>query len=156
MLISVKSVLSQVLFQTSQFHGATGEANCLLTLRVYTNRLMQITTIHSVNIVTDVEVINFSTRANSRYLSTPHMHDAVFNQFLQYTISLSLAQNCMLRMAIPVRVRSVVSSRFLTPERQHFTLLYEQNQLSEATCGGKICPNGIELKKHIAYEDLLN
>jgi hypothetical protein len=50
-------------------------------------------------------------------------------------------------MAIPARVRSVVSSRFLTPERQHFALLYEQNQLSEATCGRKISPNGIELKK---------
>jgi hypothetical protein len=62
----------------------------------------------------------------------------------------------MLRVAIPARVRSVLSSTFLTPERQSFTLLYEQNQLSEATRGGKISPNGIELKKYTAYDDLLN
>jgi hypothetical protein len=74
------------------------------------------------------------------------MHDAVFNQFLPYTISLSLAQNCMLRAAIPARVRLLLAPDILTPERQHFTLLYELNQLSEATCGGKISPNGIELK----------
>ena len=112
---------------------------------------MQITTIRSVNIVTDVEVINFSTKTNSRFLSTPHMHDAIFNQFLSYMISLALAQNCMLRVAISARLRSVVSSRLLTPGRQHFTLLYEQNELSEATCGGEISPNDSELKntKHM-------
>jgi len=52
----------------------------------------------------------------------------------------------MLKVAIPARVRSVVSSRFFTAGRQHFTLLYGQNELSEATCGGKISQNGIELK----------
>jgi hypothetical protein len=119
----VKSVLSQVLFETSQFDEATGEANCFLALTLYTNRLMQITAIHSVNIVTDVEVINFSPRTNSRYLSTPHMHNAVFNQFLPYTISLSLAQNCMLRVAIPARVRSVVSSRFFNSRTLTFYAL---------------------------------
>jgi len=84
---------------------------------------MQITTIRSVNIVTDVEVIKVSTKTNSPYLSAPNVHDAVFNQFLPRTTSLSPAQKCMLKVAISARVRSGVSSRVLTPGRQHFTLL---------------------------------
>jgi len=82
------------------------------------------------------------------------MHDAVFNQFLSRTITLSLPKNCMLKVAIPARVRSVVSSRFFTSGRQHFTFPYEQNELSESTCSGKISPNGIELKKRTAYDDM--
>jgi hypothetical protein len=57
----------------------------------------------------------------------------------------------MLRVAIPARLRSVVSSRLLTPERRSFTLLYEQNELSEATCGGEMSPNYIELKKNTKH-----